>query len=571
MQLTIDGRQIAAHPGETVLQTALRHGISIPHLCTHPNLPAFGACRLCIVEIDGVRGYPASCSTPATEGMVIRTDTPTLQNLRRAVLELILAEHPAACLICDKRELCEKYRPKPVKAGRTIGCHTCNNKQVCEVRDLSESIGLASLPYVPFYRQLPVERADPFIDRDLNLCILCGRCVRICEAHHGQSTIAFVGRGSQTRIGEAFGRSLTEAGCRFCGSCIDVCPTGSLSDRYAKWYGAPGQSTATTCMLCDAGCALTVDASAHKRAVMARALEAHVPVCVLGRFAIPEFLNGVGRLKMPQVRFGKALRALAWPEALAQAAERLKPFVGNGFALVCDRTCTVEDRYVLRKFTREVMQSPHYLEIEPDERGVSHTGLPEGVRAALLTGDFVDPQRLRALDLLIVQDCYPTPASEGSADLTAGDCAGRSGRDLGGRPAVACVRCSQPAMGRARPSPIGKSFVSWHRRWGRQGSSTVLQWRSPRRWRQPARRWRSDAAQPRLPPAIRAGGGPISAAIVWRKKCVACATFGKPSRRHWRGEPLLRRARRRPRRRLEGEACSKSSTSAKSLRTSTRP
>ena len=130
--LTIDGRQIAAQPGETVLQTALRHGISIPHLCTHPNLPAFGACRMCIVEIDGVRGYPASCSTPATEGMVVRTDTPTLQNLRRAVLELILAEHPSACLVCDKRELCEKYRPKPLKAGRTIGCHTCNNKQVCE-------------------------------------------------------------------------------------------------------------------------------------------------------------------------------------------------------------------------------------------------------------------------------------------------------------------------------------------------------------------------------------------------------------------------------------------------------
>jgi predicted molibdopterin-dependent oxidoreductase YjgC len=413
--LTIDGRQIAAHPGETVLQTALRHGISIPHLCTHPNLPAFGACRLCIVEIDGVRGYPASCSTPATEGMVVRTDTSTIQNLRRAVLELILAEHPAACLVCDKRELCEKYRPKPLKAGRTIGCHTCNNKQVCEVRDLSESIGLASIPYVPFYRQLPVERSDPFIDRDLNLCILCGRCVRICEAHHGQSTIAFVGRGSQTRIGEAFGRSLTEAGCRFCGSCIDVCPTGSLSDRYAKWYGAPEQSTATTCMLCDAGCALTVNTSADNRAAMARAIDTHVPICVLGRFAIPEFLNGVARLKVPQVRVGKALRALPWSQALAQAAERLKPFVGDGFALVCDRTCTLEDRYVLRKFTREVMQSPHYLEIEPDERGVSRTSLPEGVRAALLTGDFVDPERLQGLDLLIVQDCYPTPVGERAA------------------------------------------------------------------------------------------------------------------------------------------------------------
>lgn len=410
--LTIDGRQIAAHAGETVLQTALRHGISIPHLCTHPSLPAFGACRMCIVEIDGVRGYPASCSTPATKGMVVRTDTPTLQSLRRSVLELILAEHPSACLVCDKRDLCEKYRPRPEKAGCTTGCHTCNNKQVCEIRDLSESIGLGSLPYVPFYRHLPIERSDPFLDRDLNLCILCGRCVRICKAHHGQSTIEFVGRGSQTHIGEAFGRSLTDAGCRFCGSCIDVCPTGSLSDRYAKWFGAPARFTATTCTLCDAACAITVQASPLKRAVMARGINTRVPICVLGRFTIPEFLNGVTRLKKPQVRIGKVLRALPWEQALAQTVERLQPFVGNGFALVCDTGSTLEDRYVFQKFTSGVMRSPHYIEIKPDGQGVARGALPSGVRAALLTGDFVDAAGLAQLELLITQDCYPTALAE---------------------------------------------------------------------------------------------------------------------------------------------------------------
>jgi NADH dehydrogenase/NADH:ubiquinone oxidoreductase subunit G len=411
--LTIDGRQIAAQHGETVLQTALRNGISIPHLCTHPNLPAFGACRMCIVEIDGVRGYPASCATPATEGMVVRTDTPTLQNLRRSVLELILAEHPSACLVCDKRELCEKYRPKPEKAGCTTGCHTCNNKQVCEIRDLSESIGLGSLPYVPFYRHLPIERSDPFIDRDLNLCILCGRCVRICKAHHGQGTIDFIGRGSQTRIGEAFGRSLTEAGCRFCGSCVDVCPTGSLSDRYGKWFGAPEQLTATTCTLCDAACAITVHASAQKRAVTAQGINTSVPICVLGRFAIPEFLNGVTRLKKPQVRIGSVLRAFPWEQALTQTVERLRPFVGDGFALVCDTSSTIEDRYVFQKFTSIVMRSPHYIEIRPDAQGVSRVGaLPSGVRAALLTGDFVDATSLAQLELLITQDCYATALAE---------------------------------------------------------------------------------------------------------------------------------------------------------------
>jgi predicted molibdopterin-dependent oxidoreductase YjgC len=367
---------------------------------------------MCVVEIEGMRGFPTACSTPAVAGMVVRTNTPTLNDLRRRILELILLEHPSACLVCDKQDLCEEYRPTASKAGRTTGCHTCNNKGVCAVRALASTLGVTELPVPPVYRGLPLERSEPFIDRDLNLCILCGRCVRICKAQHGQSTIDFVGRGSRTRIGQAFGRSLTEAGCRFCGSCIDVCPTGSLSDRYAKWYGAPHRFTATTCMLCDAGCALTVVSSARQRAVMARAVDTRVPICVLGRFAIPEFLNGGRRLKTPRIRAGSALREVPWQEAIAAAAQRLASFVGGGFALVCDTASTLEDRHVFQKFTREVMRSPHYIEIQPDERGVSRNGLPDGVRAALLTGQFVDEARLRALDLLIVQDCYPTTASE---------------------------------------------------------------------------------------------------------------------------------------------------------------
>lgn len=412
MQLTIDGMTVTARAGESVLQCALRHRIDIPHLCTHPSLPAFGACRMCIVEIDGLRGYPASCATPATDGMVVRTDTAPLKDLRRRVLELILLEHPSACLVCEKQDLCDKYRPHAAKAGRTTTCHTCNNKEGCEVRVLSAALELTTLPVPPVYRGFPLERSDPFIDRDLNLCILCGRCVRICKAQHGQTTIDFVGRGSQTRIGEAFGRSLSEAGCRFCGSCVDVCPTGSLSDRYAKWFGAPKRMTATTCTLCDAGCAVTVHASAQGRAVMARAINTRVPLCVLGRFTIPEFLNGTSRLKTPQSRINNVLRHVQWPEALAQAADRLKPFVGDRFALVCDTSHTLEDRYVLQKFTRQVMGSPHYFERPANGNGAAPTELPPSVRAALLTGNFVDAQRLAALDLLLVQDCYPTAVTE---------------------------------------------------------------------------------------------------------------------------------------------------------------
>ncbi len=452
MQLTINGQAVTARAGESVLQCASRHGIYIPHLCTHPSLPAFGACRMCIVEIDGLRGFPASCTTPASAGMVVRTDTAALQDLRRRVLELILLEHPSACLICDKQELCEKYRPHAAKAGRTTSCHTCNNKEVCDVRVLSDALDLKELPVPPLYRGFPLERSDPFIDRDLNLCILCGRCVRICKTQHGRSTIEFVGRGSQTHIGEAFGRSLTEAGCRFCGSCIDVCPTGSLADRYGKWFGAPKRFTATTCTLCPAGCAITVHASADNRAVMARAINTRVPLCVLGRFAIPEFLNGVTRLSKPQVRAGNALRGAPWEQALTQAAERLKPFVGGAFALVCDGSNTLEDRHVFRQFTTEVMRSPHYFEMPANGHASARAGLPSGVRAALLTGDFIDAARLASLELVIVQDCYPSPATERAHfSLPAAVMAEVAGTWVDGQGLMRPMRRACDAPGQAKP------------------------------------------------------------------------------------------------------------------------
>ena len=290
LQLTIDGKAIEANAGETILECALRHQIDIPHLCTHPALPPFGACRMCIVEVEGLRGFPTSCTTPAAEGMVVATNTPELQRLRRNILGLIMLEHPNACLTCGKRELCEEFRPVAEKVGRTTGCHTCNNKEECHVRVLSSDLELAQIPVPPTYHARPIERANPFIDRDLNLCILCGRCVRICKHQQGRSVIDFVHRSSRTQIGEAFGRSLQEAGCTFCGACVDVCPTGSLSDRYRKWHGAAEKTTPTTCQFCEEACAISV-ATKNGRPIGTQAVNEHLPLCLLGRFAVAEFEN----------------------------------------------------------------------------------------------------------------------------------------------------------------------------------------------------------------------------------------------------------------------------------------
>ncbi len=416
MNVVIDGKTVEGIPGETILECALRNGISIQHLCTHPALPPFGACRICIVEVEGMRGYPTSCSTPIAEGMVIRTQTEALRLLRRNILGLMMLEHPSACLVCERRELCDKYRPKSEKVGSTTGCHTCNNKEVCEVRQLSADLGLAEIMVAPKYHYKPVERSEPFIDRDLNLCILCGRCVRICKLHQGKSVIDFIHRSGKTHIGQAFGRNLHEAGCTFCGSCVDVCPTGTLSDRYAKWFGRPDSKTETTCIYCDEACALTIYA-VNNKSVTAKGLYDHLPICVLGRFAIPEFLNHPNRLRTPQIRINKVLRPVSPEETIQRCTELLKNNTGKSFAFVCDNSSTLEDRHLFKKFTQDIMQSPYYMEVIPDKKGFAKiTHLPEEVKAVITTGQFI-PQEFRdRLDVVIALDIFPSEWTK-SADV----------------------------------------------------------------------------------------------------------------------------------------------------------
>jgi anaerobic selenocysteine-containing dehydrogenase len=184
-----------------------------------------------------------------------------------------------------------------------------------------------------------------------------------------------------------------------------------LAERYAKWYGKPDTATQSTCIFCEAACALGLATNSGKL-VTAKAVNEDVPVCVLGRFAIPEFLNGTDRLSMPDVRVGEVLRQTEWEQILESTAGKLKEFLGDSFAMVCDTTSTLEDRHIFKKFTNKVMKSKNYIELQPDARGVSHTSLPKGTRAALLTGNFVDSANLDGLELLIVQDCYPSAVSE---------------------------------------------------------------------------------------------------------------------------------------------------------------
>ncbi len=237
INLTIDGTKVEIENGATVLQAAQRAGIYIPTLCYHPDLQPSGGCRLCIVEIENMRGLPTACTAPATDGMKVTTKSPQLQELRRAFLELILTEHPNACLTCHRRERCMPNDICLREVAVSERCVSCPNNHQCELQDLVDYIGIGQELTLPYhYKNLPVDfKREPLIQRDYNLCILCGRCVQMCQDVRGIGAIGFSQHSYGTLVGTAFDRPLQDSGCRFCGACVEVCPTGALMDSEAAF------------------------------------------------------------------------------------------------------------------------------------------------------------------------------------------------------------------------------------------------------------------------------------------------------------------------------------------------
>ncbi len=360
LKLTIDGAEVTCQPGQMVLEAANQAGVYVPYLCYHPGMKPFAACRMCVVEVEGGRGLPASCTLPVQDGMVVRTDTPGVQAVRREIMEMLTAEHPHGCLTCHRVDLCGPQDVCLRHVAVNDRCVTCPKNERCELKDTTRYVGVPiESPLDYKYRELPIHTGDPFYDRDYNLCIVCGRCVRACDELRGDNAITFVERAGKALVGTSYGTSLLESGCEFCGACLDVCPVGALVERDHKWEKA-ATVVRTVCPHCPVGCQLNLEVSA--KGTFVRAIpELNSPAnrgqaCFRGKFGL-EYVNDRKRLRTPLVRRGGELVEATWDEALAIVARRLGGYDAGSFALLTAGDSTNEEHYLAQKFARVAMGS----------------------------------------------------------------------------------------------------------------------------------------------------------------------------------------------------------------------
>ncbi|MBN4064212.1 molybdopterin-dependent oxidoreductase [Dehalococcoides mccartyi] len=358
----IDGRDVVAKPGQTILQAAMDQDIYIPYLCYYPKMKPQGSCRACMVEVEanGRTMTVASCTTPPMPDAVVSTNTDAVKDLRRNVIELLMTEHPHGCLTCHRIELCGPQDICQRHVTVTDRCTICPKNERCELKDTVRMVELDLRTPLNYHRRdLPIHSDDPFYDRDYNLCIVCSRCVRVCDEVRFDTALTLTSRSGVALVGTAHGTSLLESGCEFCGACVDVCPTGSLTERNYKWEKAVTEVT-TVCTNCPVGCQMIAEVNKFGKVIRFKADLAGAAnngqACMTGKFGY-EYTNESSRLKRPYIREGGILRKASWDEALEKIKAGLSGRSSEEVAVITSPRGSNEDQYVAAKFAKSVLKT----------------------------------------------------------------------------------------------------------------------------------------------------------------------------------------------------------------------
>ncbi len=360
--LTVDGVSVQTVQGKTVLHAAIEAGVYIPHLCDYHDLTPFAGCRMCLVEVEGMRGLETACTVAAREGMVVRTNTALARQHQRGVLEVLLSDHPDRCLNCPRMERCGPFVVCQRDDTVTDRCVTCPRNKNCELQRVVDFVQWREQRFFNPRRIGEPERSNPFIERYPDYCIYCARCVRVCDEVIGVSALGLAHRGMDATIAVDFEKPLTESGCIYCGRCAVVCPTGALMKADSKYGATPTESTTpSVCTYCSVGCSMFLNTQNGRLAnVMAdrEGASNHDNLCVRGQFAY-DYAQHRDRLKVPRVRQGTTFVDATWDSALDRVASdlrRIRQTHGpDAIAFVGSGKITNEESYLLQKFARAVV------------------------------------------------------------------------------------------------------------------------------------------------------------------------------------------------------------------------
>ncbi len=337
--LTINNKTVTVPAGTTILEAAGQLNISIPTFCHDPELTKPGSCRICVVEVAGSKKLTVSCTTAVKEGMVVFTESPAVIEARKTILELLLANHPQDCL-------------------------TCGKNGDCRLQDYAFRYGVRRSGFSGQRHQYEIEDDNPFIVRDMNKCILCGKCVRMCAEVQGKSVLDFTHRGFNTKITTAMDKPLSQSECVFCGNCVAVCPTGALQEKALRSKARTWEvkKVKTICPYCGTGCSLELNIK-DNQVIGVTSTDGEVngrALCVKGRFGYG-FIHHTDRLKQPLVKKNGRFVETSWNEAIKLVAERLDTIKKNNgssaLAVLSSARCTNEENYLLQKFTRTVLET----------------------------------------------------------------------------------------------------------------------------------------------------------------------------------------------------------------------